>query len=558
MLSWTPTLGRVPLGRVTLGALTLGTLTLGPVLAAGPTGGGEFAHSVANINDPRSHGVLGDNLLSLNEVILLNKRALTIAQLSAAEAAQIFGAGPDIAFGDIDASVVPVITLEGDLDPIEDTLHGMVVQGSFGRPVIDLNGHGPIVADSNFVDFRGVEIRGGDVGIRLTQTSALFGTVFGDLVFTDIGSTAIEILLTEDSGATRVEFDGCRFEQVPTAIEVFDTGANRLGQLLFDGLDIRGGQRGLAFHLGAGGAYVVDIERSRANGTANAIVFDRPTAADTRTLALGMLHVTLGGGAVGLDFEGSPNAFDALTLRMVDFGGQTHGLKVGPLGAAASVLLEDSRLAGPIELRAGTNPAGIDAANLRVTSSALSVGTTGGPVRLEDSILTTCTTTTAGSVGLRIDGCRIEQGSLTGSATAPIQLDGSYVGGAAVGAHVSVSNQLLAPQLGSADIAPTTVSPGGSVTLAADLPDGLVGVWFVGIAETIPIIGPRPLHLYFFLSAYATLPIAVRNQQQFGLPIPNAPILIGWDWVGQLAVLPDPGVSAPPISLPPGRLFEVR
>ena len=98
-----------------------------------------------------------------------------------------------------------------------------------------------------------------------------------------------------------------------------------------------------------------------------------------------------------------------------------------------------------------------------------------------------------------------------------------------------------------------SVAIAGPATAYPDKPIGTILPWSPG--------GAADTNVRSFTEAMSGIlgvPIAVRNQQQFGLPIPNAPILIGWDWVGQLAVLPDPGVSAPPISLPPGRLFEVR
>jgi hypothetical protein len=54
----------------------------------GPSGAPSF-HAIAFVNDPLSHGTLGDGLLSLNEAILLHNGTLLPSQLSAAEAAQL-------------------------------------------------------------------------------------------------------------------------------------------------------------------------------------------------------------------------------------------------------------------------------------------------------------------------------------------------------------------------------------------------------------------------------------------------------------------------------------
>ena len=57
-------------------------------------------HSVAYINDTRSHGAVGDQWLSLAEAILLTNRELDEHSLSAAEYAQLGGFGSDIAWAD--------------------------------------------------------------------------------------------------------------------------------------------------------------------------------------------------------------------------------------------------------------------------------------------------------------------------------------------------------------------------------------------------------------------------------------------------------------------------
>ena len=88
-------------------------------------------HSVAIVNDSRSHGAVGDNFLSLNEVILLNKRAITESQLSAAEKAQLTGAGADIAWAD--CSGVTLITAERDLDVVAGRLARILAAGGAAK-----------------------------------------------------------------------------------------------------------------------------------------------------------------------------------------------------------------------------------------------------------------------------------------------------------------------------------------------------------------------------------------------------------------------------------------
>ena len=146
-----------------------------------------IAHSIAEVNDPLSHGTLGDNLLSLNEAIQLYNRTITVAQLSPSEIMQLGGLGTDIAWARIDASYVPTITIETDLDVILDWPHGLLIEGYNGEAVLDFThstgSHG-FRSMSNFCNWRNLEIVGGTYGIDLQQSNAAFGgTVYSYLLY---------------------------------------------------------------------------------------------------------------------------------------------------------------------------------------------------------------------------------------------------------------------------------------------------------------------------------------------------------------------------------------
>ena len=543
-----------------LSILPRSVVTLVAVLSVAAGLRAQVDHTVAMVNDPRSHGQVGDALLSLNEVILLNKRALNSTALSAQEAAQITGFGTDVATADIDFTVVPKITCERDFDSIENTAHGMIVTGSNGTPTIDLAGTRGFLANSDFADFRNLVMENAAVAITLNQDSALFGTVVNNVTFRNISSTALLATMATSNAPTRLQVEESVFLSVPTAVEVFDTGANRIGSLWFIDSEIQGGTNGVVVHLGPGGALNVKIDTSTITGTQNGIVFDRPTAVDTRQLALSSLHLTVRGAATAFSFEGHASVADQLTLRMSDLAGQTNALRLWPVGTRLQATVEDGRLDGGAELLTGTGT-GILAANLRMKNGSLVAGSNGAPVRITDTILEQVTTSTQGTARVTLDAARFMGGSVQGSVTAPLDVVGCHLGGATVGANAVVSGSLPAPQLGSMDVAPLQPRIGTSTTLQADLPPNLNGLWFFGLAETLPFYGPRPLHLYFWLQFVVVLPVAVTGQSQLVVPIPNDPTLTvsGLDaWVVQLAVLPSPGLSAPPLSIPPGRRLVMR
>ncbi|MDP6929441.1 MAG: hypothetical protein QF412_07045 [Planctomycetota bacterium] len=160
-------------------------------------------HTRAVINDSRSHGKLGDGLLSLNEGILLHNLTLTRSQLSAAELKQIQGVG-DIATLEISATTVPKIALERDLVLIKGSQHGFTLEGAQGMPIIDFGAHGEIKIVGDYCAFRNLHFRGGQRAIHLTQNDVLFGALFEDMRFEGQAGTALTVMATQIRGNTRM------------------------------------------------------------------------------------------------------------------------------------------------------------------------------------------------------------------------------------------------------------------------------------------------------------------------------------------------------------------
>lgn len=169
-----------------VGAMSLPLRAVVSVLAvaasAVPLGAQNSIHSRANVNDPVSHGKIGDGKLSLNEAIQLHNGTLPRSRLSALEQAQLVGS-LDISIVDVDAKVTPTITVERDLDVVIDTAHGFNLDGQNGRVRIDLGRTRGILATSDFCSFRRLRVQGGQHGIAITQNDTLFGASVEDVDF---------------------------------------------------------------------------------------------------------------------------------------------------------------------------------------------------------------------------------------------------------------------------------------------------------------------------------------------------------------------------------------
>ncbi len=194
--------------------------------------------------------------------------------------------------------------------------------------------------------------------------------------------------------------------------------------------------------------------------------------------------------------------------------------------------------------------------NLRAKSANLKIGSTGGSVRVVDSIFENSTLTTIGTTPVLVEGNRFINGSITGTSTAQVSVRNSHLGGVTIGANATASGSLAAPQLGSMEVTPLQPKIGTSMTFKADLPPRLTGFWIVGDIARQPDILARPLHLYFDVYFYVVWPTTSRGQSSISVPIPNNNYFVGRDMAVQMVVIPDSGFPAPPLSLPPGRYIQ--
>ena len=105
---------------------------------------------------------------------------------------------------------------------------------------------------------------------------------------------------------------------------------------------------------------------------------------------------------------------------------------------------------------------------------------------------------------------------------------------------------------------PQEVVPGGKLTLSADLPAKLLGFWIVGDATLQPLIGPPPLRVHVAPRGIVVLPTAARGAAQLPVAVPQNAALSGIVLAFQMAVVPEPGLAARPLSLPPGRFVRIQ
>jgi hypothetical protein len=187
-------------------------------------------------------------------------------------------------------------------------------------------------------------------------------------------------------------------------------------------------------------------------------------------------------------------------------------------------------------------------------NGTLRLGSTGSqPLLLGESRFDGCSIQGLGSAPLQASEWCVVGGSVQAQAPVNLACTQSHLA-ATVGANVSSAQPRPAPQLGSFTVQPVAVRIGAPAAFQADLPPGLSGLFALGLTSRSPVLAP-PFHVYMDPSATVTIPGVFRLQQAFQFAVPGNPALIGMDLTAQMLVLPDPGMQAPPLQLPPGRRF---
>lgn len=535
---------------------------------AAVVGGGPVFHAVAFVNDPLSHGQIGDGLLSLNEAILLHNGQLSTTQLSPLELAQLSlipgtGSTTDVTWIDIDSSNTPVITIQQDLAPVLDTTFGLLLKG-FGDPVVfDFTGpgltHGMRVP-ANAMTIENAVFLGGVYGLDVVQTDVTGqpGCVLQDVRFENQATFGLRVVATTQNGVGRVILDRCQFVNCPTAVTLDESGPGRISIFESYDVDIRGGAGGIEAVLGAGGSTRYTFDRLTIDASAWGIRFVRALQADRSMYLEGKFVRVQASDCVSVPC--SPNGagtWAVMHLWQLQAAPGGRALRLGQAGDRLFGDLTELVLDGDVAIGAGAAAMPLQLSNARGRNGNWNLASSAAQtLTVRETRLDGCVVQAGGTGPITATSCCFVGGSLIGSAAAPLQLDGCHA--VSPGAFVQVLSPVPSQQLGSMSITPAEPQLGSSVQFLADLPPGLVGAFALGLRPATAPLSVPPFQLYLDPAAFVMMPGIYQLQQGYTWNLPSSPMFAGTDLVVQLAVLPLPGVPAPWLQLPPGRRFVLR
>jgi hypothetical protein len=529
----------------------------------------------ANVNDPASHGLVGDGLLSLDEAIRLANGTLSMNLLSAAERAQVTGTGTMVDTIVVDPMVTPMITLSAPLTDVTGMGMGMVSIQAMSmmpmpRPIL-VGGSQPRIMTlrTHRVSVMGLQFRGGQVGIdiRTTMGSMTAGNMAMVMDCWLESQTTAGIRLgaggTAETTASMVM--NTFFRNMPVGILV-DDQSNMGGVMSEDDLlDFDG--VGIGYDITGNGLLSVSMNMvfrsTMVNGAQFARVVRGPQSTQQYMLRVEYCHAVVTGNAI--DITGCAPGLSMVHHHhnSLQTGTGAYAFRAVPRTALFDLHGSENTFTGNVTLSGNLFTQRVWHQNNIYRSCTLTIDNDGAqPGLMWDQFANSSAVvvTAASRTPVLLRQCQLGATPVTGSSTlAPVTLQGCWQGGAALTGQVLVQNPAPGPFLGTTTVDPVDPQIGTSVALRADLPYGVGAFWDIGISNPRPDTTQEPFRFYGDPATAIVLPGMVVFQSRIDVPVPNNPVLVGVEFYAQALSIPLLGQTfVPPLHLPIGGLIRPR
>lgn len=526
---------------------------------------------VAHVNDPNSHGAVGDGLLSLDEAIRLANGTLMTTQLSPAEQARIQGMGTMVDGIRIDAMVTPVITLQAELTALSGMGMGMVMVEGMADPM----GMRPVLAGGAFpkvlairghdMEVMGLEFRGAQVGIdaNMMMGTMAMAPMVRDCVFdgqtvacirahamgTEMTHLMVEetrfrnaprgIFIEDNANGGMVEVDGewNEWDGVQVAVDIAENGRGNMSMAMFWRCTMRNGAQFFRVRRGA---------------------------TSSSQLMLRMVHCDFVTSGDTVDVQGISGGLSIVHHHHSKFtaGPGRKALWCYPRSGEFDVHGSEMEFRGDVSVAANLFTQRIWMQNNLHFGGTFTIDTGGSLPNLlwnrfeGTQVVVPATATTQ----VRLRSSEFWNATVNGQAlAAPVTLDGCFASGSTMTGQVSAQNAASQPFLGRTTVTPANPQVGTTLSLGTDLPFGVGLVWDFAMALPRPVTTREPVRIYGDTATVMVLPGFAVFQTTTNVPIPANPNLIGLEFYVQGVQVPIVANSpAPAYYLPTGGLVRLR
>ncbi|MBK8100169.1 MAG: hypothetical protein IPK26_23960 [Planctomycetes bacterium] len=513
-------------------------------------------------------------MLSLDEAIRLANGSLLPMALSAAEQAQITGAGAMVDTIRIDAAMLPMITLTAPLTALTGMGHHVMLEGmpmggmgGMTRPML-MGGSQPAVLTlrTHMVHVMGLCLMGGQVGVDYVSS---FGgptmAAMGMLMDCELDGQSTANLKISGVGGQRssLMLDHVWFQNAPVGV-LFDDQTNG-GWVMLEGdylwLDnvalgidvVMNGRANLSmcmpyrlvFRNGA------QFCRMRRNAASSQQFMFRFTFCDVQCT-----------GDV-LDVQGNALGMTMVHHHHSDFvaGAGRKAFHVWPRTAEFDLHGSEMTFVGDVTLSGNLFTQRCWQQNNNYRNGTITFDYDGIAPNLLWNRYENCTmqVTAASRAPVLVRSSEVLQTNLDGQSTlAPITLDGCFKQGGTLAGQVTQNNAASSRFLGTASVTPWQPRIGTTVRVSTDLPFGIGVAWDFAIAYPRPVTTQEPVRFYGDVATAVVLPGLVLFVSNIDIPVPNNPVLVGVELYAQPVAVPVvSGTAAPAFHLPRGGLIHL-
>jgi len=538
---------------------------------------------VITVNDAKSHGLVGDTKLSLDEAIQIvnldnSARPAFLATLSAAEKAQI---APNPLSDDlikVDAATVQLITYEKELTPIVTGIHqhqDMELLG-IGEPTIDAKTYSSAFpVRTNHAHISGFRIVGGKTAIEADTTLHYhpgdYG-VFEDLHIEGQLEAGIRLPITANPPGQSLpfKFAHCHVHGSPIGFHVVANAQYPSLDVEIENCHFENCVVGLCIESSTiGGILSVQVFRTSMVGSSTCIQVRRTLAASDGQVFVRVLYGEYLASQHGIDIQGSTLGDTVVHAHQAWVRGGPNATdycyRSYPKTARFDLHASEMTFEGNLSILGSRDTKRVWHQNNRYLNGSFLIdndGLTGVP-ELQWNVFESCPFTVgqASKTPFTIQQCEFVRSPMAGNSLVggSVTLNNCYRGSSAISGAITDSNPAPQRWLGRATVSPAEPMVGTYVDLTLDYQPGMIGGWILGASELRPKTTNYPYRYYFNALNFVGLPGVYQLRDNLRVAIPNMPALVGVEFFAQPVAAPvNPQPWQTTITMPTGGRFVVR
>jgi hypothetical protein len=547
------------------------------VLAQGPGPG-----LTAAVNDPQSHGVVGDNLLSLDEAIRVANGTLMTNMLSAAEQARITGPGMAVDTIAVDQMVTPTITLQAPLSDLTGMGMGhhvevmgmpmampMPMPGMSMLPVIQGGAHARVFTlRTHDCAVHGLRIVGGQVAIdaKMAMATAM-GMPMAEVMDCELAGQTVAGVKVHGVGMdeSMLMLEHVSFSNMPLGILIDDQVVGGESMVEAEHCMMDGVQLGCRVLEGGVGARMSMLNWFRSTFMNGATFSEkRRTAASTQQFMYRIVHSDLTCTGDVLDVQGGPNGLTMVHHHHGDFvaGAGRKAFWVWPRTAEFDIHGSEMTFVGDVLVSANLASMRVWQQNNTFRNGTVTYDVDGALPNLRWNRYENCALVvpTAARSPVTVRECELVNTTCNGASfLAPLTLLGSWRSGGGMTGFAAETSPAPGRFLGVGTISPAEPQLGSVLTFQTDLPPGVLAMWDIALSFARPTTTMEPVRFYGDPNNIAILPMLAMLQTTTLVPIPSTSALIGIEFYGQSIAFPLPSHGwMPAYHLPRGQRIAPR